>query len=226
MIKFLKKHSLVSVSILSTILITIPITVFLYHFGKNSISNDISHWASFGDYLGGTINTILSLSSLIILGLLTNTVSKPSNEENKKVNLLLKRLDSFEKLTDYIPRIRQILGEMDIDVKSFNDSLKNKNYNVDHITTEFEKKAKFFIELNVVIQSFGIRYSHLYNYNFESSEFTSLSENILPVREYFIEILSKLKNKEPGFPTFPNDHFRIFLKTYSDVITQLRTELN
>jgi uncharacterized protein YeeX (DUF496 family) len=225
MIKIIKAHLLFSITIFSMILLLVPIVVFLYHFGGNTISKDLNVWASFGDFMGGTVNTILSLSSLIILGFLTNLVSKQSNDENKKVNLLLKRLDSYEKLTDYMPKINQIVSEMNIDLGDINDAFENNNDDIGYLLREFEKKSKFFIELYVVIQTFGIRYGHLYNYNFDSKEFASLSENIAPTREYFSQILLQLKRRQPDFPPFPYNEFKEFLNTFVKVINQLKVEL-
>lgn len=41
-----------------SLLLIIPIILFLIHFGRDTISNDISVWASFVDYIGGRINTV------------------------------------------------------------------------------------------------------------------------------------------------------------------------
>lgn len=225
MIKFLKKHTFISISIFSLIILLIPIVLFLKHFGGKTISNDLSDWASFGDYVSGTINTILSLSSLILLGLLTSTISKQSNEENKKVNLLIKRLDSFEKLTDFLPKITQTLTDMAIDVTDITYALENKENDIDRLVQEFEKKTRFYTELQVFIQTFGLRYGHLYSYNFESDEFRSLAEDIVPTCDYFTAMTFQLKRRTHGYPAVPDDRFNHFLTTFGKVIDQLRSEL-
>ena len=146
------------------------------HFGNKTISNDLSDWASFGDYIGGTINTILSLSSLIILGLLTNTVSKQSNEENKKINLLVRKLDCYDKLTSFLPEITSISGEI---VRStaiiINTNIPN-DVRLENLQS-FRNVTLVFRDFYHYILTFERRYGHLFEYNLNSPDFNKLLIN-------------------------------------------------
>lgn len=82
-----------------------------------------------------------------------------------------------------------------------------------------------FIELHVFIQTFGIRYGHLYNYNFGSEEFFSLSQDITPTLNYFSQILMKIKEETMRFSSLSQRKFTSFLNTFGKVIFQLSTEL-
>lgn len=48
--------------------ISVPLGLYLYKFGFNSmwtLSNDDSHWANFGGYIGGTVGTTLSFCAFL-----------------------------------------------------------------------------------------------------------------------------------------------------------------
>lgn len=98
----MKKTTLITLIIVSTILLTIPVVIIIRNFNTQEISTDISKWGAFGDYIGGILNTTISLLSLIILGYLTHIVSKQSNEKNKKLNLLMRKLDAYEQVSEYL----------------------------------------------------------------------------------------------------------------------------
>ncbi|URM37160.1 hypothetical protein [Flavobacterium anhuiense] len=221
----MKKHIFVTISIFSLFLIAIPITFFLVQFGHNKISNDITVWASFADYIGGTVNVILSLCSLVILGLLTSTVSKQSNEENKKVNMLIKRMDSYEKLTDFLPYLNQVFNELAVEIDDITYELSNENPNYETMAKSFSEKTVFFAELHSFLFTFGLRYGHLYNYDFNSNEYNSFVNDLVPTNEYFSKISHQIKRKTPGFPTLDKESTIRFLKQYAIILSKLKTEL-
>ena len=78
------------------IILTIPIIAFIVQFYSYSFSNNIEQWAEFGDYISGTINTLISLASLILLSVLTYYVAENSNKESRKLEFYNKRLEIYD----------------------------------------------------------------------------------------------------------------------------------
>lgn len=68
---------------LSTILLIIFIVVFIINFSGQSISNDISDWAQFGDYIGGILNPILTLLNICVFVILTLTIQRITDQNNR-----------------------------------------------------------------------------------------------------------------------------------------------
>jgi hypothetical protein len=47
------------------ILILVPVIMYIFQFIKYGLSNDRTQWGSFGDYVGGLVNPLISIASLI-----------------------------------------------------------------------------------------------------------------------------------------------------------------
>jgi RNAse (barnase) inhibitor barstar len=62
------------------------LTIFYYwtHFKNNSISNDTQKWAEFGEYFGGTLNTLFALINVCVTIWLTVTVNKFTRRNTDK----------------------------------------------------------------------------------------------------------------------------------------------
>jgi hypothetical protein len=188
--KILKENILLTISILSFLLLLIPVSIFLYNFRDNPISNNLSDWASFGDYIGGTINTILALSSLIILGLLTHNIGKQSNEENKNISLLLKRIDSYEQLAYFLTEVFTSVHAMTIKVTKIRKPGQTIDM-INKIKEDIEKDAKVFLQFYSLLATFEQRYSYLYKYDFSLKEF----QDLIDEAEKFTIFIDDLINK-------------------------------
>lgn len=219
MIKFLKNHAFISISIFSFILLLVPIVIFINNFGGNTISNDLSDWASFGDFMGGTINIVLSLTSLIILAILTNTVSKQSNQENKNINLLIRRMDSYEILSKYLTEIELAHVTGTIDLGKAKDSL------YPHVKRIFldklEERFVVHFELYALLISFRIRFSQLYQYDFDSKSYRNLVEASKKVKNNLM-IISKDDIEFEG--DFAKD-YEEFFDLFHELLETLKKEL-
>lgn len=55
-----------SAILICVIVIALPIAFYVYRFSATEISSSPSDWGSFGDYIGGLINPIISLATLIV----------------------------------------------------------------------------------------------------------------------------------------------------------------
>lgn len=69
------------------LIVLVPVLVFIFNFRDSYISSDISDWGSFGDYLGGILNSIISLLTLIAtiyIALKISNIEEKRNERNLK----------------------------------------------------------------------------------------------------------------------------------------------
>lgn len=70
--------------IASSIIILIPVVVFIINFSGKLISGKIEHWAQFGDYVGGVINTVISLLNLVVLIYITKWLKDVEDHRNSQ----------------------------------------------------------------------------------------------------------------------------------------------
>jgi hypothetical protein len=85
-----------------------PIIAYIFTFGKNGISQDPGNWSEFGGYLGGTVGSIFSLISIILLYFNFNEqikIFRIENFENKYYNLIRLHRDNISEI-----RIKKIYG--------------------------------------------------------------------------------------------------------------------
>jgi len=226
-----KRNSMILIIgfIVSLMIISLPILSFYLKFKNQGLSNSLTDWATFGDYIGGSVNTIISFLSLIILGYLTYIVSKESISENKKMNLLMKRLDSYNELTYYIPKINLFAPTMNRMIASISKDLDN----LEILDDESFKKKKdltiknliLFSEFHYFLFSFNVRFGHLYKYDFNSEEFELLLESSNQIHEFFEQIINLFELDKPYDSDKMNPNFTLLFERLADVINSLRTEL-
>ena len=63
-------------AIISLIVIFIPIYLYIKNFYDHTISSDPAYWGVFGDYVGGILNPIISLLTLIVTSIIALNISK------------------------------------------------------------------------------------------------------------------------------------------------------
>ena len=66
--------------LLLSLVVLLPIIIFIYHFASHSFSNDISKWGAFGDYIGGVYSVYISIG----LFLLSRKLGKTDERRNKQ----------------------------------------------------------------------------------------------------------------------------------------------
>ncbi|WP_027388795.1 hypothetical protein [Chryseobacterium gregarium] len=78
-------QSLIYILLFLVLLMVIFIVgIYYYKFKDYSVSNDPSMWGVFGDYIGGTLNSIVGIANLIILTYITFQLVKIEDERNNK----------------------------------------------------------------------------------------------------------------------------------------------
>lgn len=224
----LHKILITTISIIFLIFSIIPAIYFVSNFKSANISEQISDWGAFGDYFGGTINTIISLFSLIILGYLTFLVSEQSNKENKKINILLRRLDAYDKLSSYFPEINRFISRIYRTVTILNDKIEKNIEDQNSITEvkkELYKKIDFFSEFYHFLFAFNLRYGHLFEYDFNSIFYRNLVENAKLVNDHFKSVEATFELGKDNY--VPYNH-ELTIKLFDDLVIfvdSLRKEL-
>lgn len=177
--------------------ILFPLIIYLFNFSSRSFSDDTADWTIFADFVGGTVNTLISLISLLTLGYLTYYVSKNTNQQNKIVNVLIRRIDAYEVLASYYPEIEKngtALQELVIRIVLKTDPLNPKFSKKDKKESikELEELQRFYKTLFHFIESYGLRYGHLYSYDFISKDFIELVLDAYNMDDYVFVLKKKV----------------------------------
>lgn len=204
----MKRRTLfITIGVVMVVSLIIPILCFWLKFRFFNFSSNISDWGNFGSYIGGVITPIISIYSMIILGYITYLLSENSNEENRKLHILQKKLDAYEEFTKFFPRFNQAPLKLKYILEGVARDINEIGTDKELLKKESERiflQVEFFVEFYYFLFNFNLRYGHLFKYNFESNDFKqalSLSRQIkddyLSIYECFISLdLSALMIKE------------------------------
>lgn len=212
---------------LALALSAIPVIIFIINFKSTDISKDISDWAAFGDYIGGTINTIITFSSLIILSYLTYLVSAQSSIENKNVSLLLRRLDAYDKLTDFLPDINSSMTNITMSVERL-VKLKSLSINNDFIKEErndLKRRIKMFSDFYYFLFSYNVRFGHLFKYDFRKTEYVEIAKNAESLKNFYESIGEMIDFPETQMHDYDVILARKLFRDVSLLTNYLREEL-
>ena len=225
-----KKHLYIFASIFLIILL-IPICIYIFNFKSFSVSDSTSLWGSFGDFIGGVLNPIISIASLIVLGYLTYLVGKQSTLENKKLFLLQQRLPAYQEVVKSIKEINMYPKKM----QQINANLKHMETlpNVSgemimHEILKMQESLNVFGDFYYTLFTFNIKYGHLFDYDFSNNKFKSLIRETKDYYDSFNNLSLKITNKE--LIDSEND-FKVdllnekYLNDLADLINELRDEL-
>jgi tetratricopeptide (TPR) repeat protein len=210
----MKKTVIRNIGIIVTILLILPIGIYIINFYSNGISKNPENWGVFGDFFGGVLNPIISLIGTILLGYLTYMVSKISSEENKNLFKYEQKVIAYQKIANITSEIDYAMDK----VKIHNDfmisygKLGKEEKAIEHYTIAMESLLITLSKLSITLNNFSINYSHLFKYDFESKEFKKLTSNS---KDYFqsfdINNLDSIKNFNIKSDYLIND-FKGFLK--------------
>lgn len=210
------------------ILSGVAIIPFLYFFHDQDLSTDITKWGAFGDYFGATLNVIISLASLIVLGYLTHELGKDANEKNKEINILLRKIESYDLISAFIVDIKRYKINLYQEIgKIEHDLSRNPQLNVKKNMQQINQFFKFYDDMFYMITSLKTKYDHIFKYNFDSQDFTSLVNHITIVHMNVHDIYLRTKGRK--FPFRRMDEKEIFFdrleSDYSKFLIDLQKEL-
>lgn len=224
-----QKEKLKFVSLILSIIIFItPIGIFVFNFWKQDISHDITRWGAFGDFFGGILNTIISLISLIVLGYLTYLIGKQSNEENKKTNILLRKLDAFNELTSFLPNLRYFAFELIRLKENLNYFSNEKTKDIikyENSKLELCTKIEYFFNFFNFLISYETRFYHLFEYNFAQKDYINLIDNGNKLNDYFILLRKRIELNISDEVLYDDKTVDTFFNLFDIFIVNLRKEL-
>ncbi|MBL4862772.1 MAG: hypothetical protein JKY09_07135 [Crocinitomicaceae bacterium] len=83
----MSKKTILAISILTLVVISITILIYINTFGAMPYSKKASDWGAAGDYFGGFLNPIIGVSNVIMLIYISNIVSR--NDDRRWSNDLI-----------------------------------------------------------------------------------------------------------------------------------------
>ncbi|MFT3796487.1 hypothetical protein [Flavobacterium sp.] len=191
---------------------------------KETDLSKIDNWSKISDFFGGIINTIISLFSLIILAIITLIVANQANSENKKTNLLLKRIESYDRLSQFVPKL--ILAVQEIKVVTTHILHKLKNKDSANLEIEiFGQHSRVMTEIFSSIATFELQYGHLYKYDFNCNDFENLVDLSQKINENFNAIREKFILGQTDFPLIDAKQMTEFVMLFNKILKNLKTEL-
>lgn len=214
------------------LMILSPLITYLFYFRSRFFSDDTTDWTIFADFVGGTVNTLISFVSLLALGYLTYYVSKNTNEQNKIVNVLIRRIDAYEVLASYYPEIQKqgaslqeliILIVLKTDPSNPKFSKKEKKKSI----KELEELQRFYKTLFHFIESYALRYGHLYSYDFSSTDFIELVLDAYNIDDYLSVRIRQVAEDIPINSTTDYTEKNKSMKVgFKKLLVELKKELN
>ncbi|WP_264529225.1 hypothetical protein [Flavobacterium sp. N502540] len=222
--------AVIATTIILLVILFLPVGIFMFNFWKKPISSDAHDWATFADYIGGTVNTLITLLSLVVLGYLTYYIGKNSSEENKNMGLLLKRIDAYDALAIYYPDIQnynlKIKDEL-IELVHYSNSPKipNKLF-MDKCMDNMSENQIFYNGFLHFVSSYPLLYGHLFSFNFESQEFLNLCYDAYGAQENINTVKQKISNRnEINNSSDYSGEFGSLKNNLKIVLTELKKEL-
>jgi hypothetical protein len=205
----MKKVSIIvviAVVILLSVGLFIVIKSYTNQFGTN-YSKNLNDWSSFADYLGGIGNTLISLASLIIIGLISILLGRDKNDykfeqRNKAYDDLIAYVPKFNLSAIVMAQINSILGtqvswiseeikttELGADVKPQKFTNQRNQITLQYLK-EFNAQLAVFYEYRFNLKNFNPRYQRF----FKKYKFGTEYEELLKSAEKLTDDLEEYKN--------------------------------
>lgn len=192
----MKRRTLfITIGIVMLVSLIIPIFYFWLRFKSFNVSSNVSDWGDFGSYAGGVMTPIISIYSVVILGYITYLLSKNSNEENKNLYILQKKLDAYEELMKYFPRFNQAPLKLKYLLEGLVRDLPESGNDKELLNQVSERiliQLEFFVEFHYFLFNFNPRYSHLFKYDFESNDYRRSIGLSSQIKDNFLSIYDGL----------------------------------
>ncbi|MFS4446728.1 hypothetical protein [Maribacter sp. 2307UL18-2] len=174
--------------------IIVIVSVFIYFFKDQEVSNNIADWGSFGDFIGGVLNPLIAFFSLILLGTITWLLGKRNEDSSLELNLRLKKIDAYELIVKQVSAVHDfhnVLFNYALLMKSIGKSkatrlqivelLQGKAKEMNQITAQCGK-------VRTIIESYSYRFSHLFRRNLKDLKFDDLVDKV----RVYVEICERM----------------------------------
>jgi hypothetical protein len=210
------------------ILVTIPITLYIWNFHDSVMASDPQAWGVLGDYIGGMLNPIISFASLCLLGYLTYIVAQQTNKESKNIFVLERRMLAYDELAKHVKLVNSFTARMNsvMSMVPVYEKLPPEQGTL-HMVKVFEELREIsntYREFYYTLFEFNPRYGHLFKYDFNSQEYRELleeSRRVSKLMENLVRDHAKLSEEERSELTIPKKFaemvFIVFVKIRSEV---------
>jgi hypothetical protein len=231
---WIAKHKLVFGIITLAIVLAVPSSFYLWKFSDYDYSDDPGSWGVFGDYIGGTLNPIISLASFLVLSYLTYQVSKQSSTESKEQKLQERRIQAYDELLNAYRKMSRSVKK--IETIYLNVNILERLPTPDVKTRAIEnmmgmaKHISLLDDLSSFLQFFEVKYGKFFKFNFEGNEFKEMIANLDKHHEIwknaFDEIIKVLPEPvhEDASMLFAFDEEK-FLKQFKTFVYAIRDEI-
>lgn len=176
----------------------LPAYYYLKMFGHASLSSQPENWGVFGDYIGGVYNPIISLASLLTLAYLTYLVAKQTGEESKRLFILQRRMEAYDEVAKYLSPINSFNGKLKSSMSMVATYQKLPPDQAIQcmlkLLEEVKNHCNFYPEFYATLQSFNVRYGHLFKYDLNSKEYRDLVEETLRLSDIMSTLVSDFDN--------------------------------
>lgn len=215
-------------------IILLVLLIFAFNFHDQQVSKDVADWGVFGDFMGGVLNPVISLASLIILGYITLVISKESTKENKNLFLFERSMVAYQEFTSYLPKIeltgKNILDKITL-MNSKMDTLKEMDRDIrEELITSQEivfNEIKIFSEFYYYLESFNDQYGLLFKYDFSNHDFLKLIICTEKVMLFFDKLKFSLgsRQEKKDFEVMAKV-IELQIKLMKSIIFELKLELD
>lgn len=172
------KNILVVIGLVSIV----PLIIFVFKFWKFEISSNPSDRSNFAVYLSGTIGTLVTLASFIILTKISIDIHKLSSDEHENSLIRERKREAYDNLSMYIPLINRIPLSLLKSSKSINTEFikdKIRKGEEDYILELLENintEISSYLDYHLFLFNFKLRYSHLFSFDFKDSNIERVIE--------------------------------------------------
>jgi uncharacterized membrane protein len=217
----MKKQKIIALVIMFSVILIIPIIIYVYYFWNIEISKNTNKWADFGSYFGGILSPIIALFSTIILGLLTYELSKNNSNENLNLFKLQQKILAYQEIAIMTTEFDKAENNVNIynDLMVKLESVGERPLAAEQYIKAMECLMISVSALSIKISNFPINYGHLFKYDFESQKYQKLNNK---TSEYYNSMkISENFNKENL--NFTQDDLMREFKTF---LEELKKEIN
>jgi hypothetical protein len=212
------------------ILLLIPPAIYIVNFHRSSLSEDPAVWGLLGDYIGGVLNPFISLLNVIVLGWLTYIVSEQSSAENKRLFILEKRMDAYGDLVKHVTEINSMserVKNVAVSYVKITAAFEGSNIKdtepverFDRVYRELSHALGAYSDFYYTLFTFNVKYSHLFDYNFDCEEFKELIRQIGEIRkkcESFLESLLNLNIEGFDETNLDSKTFDLMARVFNEI---------
>jgi len=225
--KYIKNSLLTIAVIIATIILA-----YIINFYRQDVSKSSADWGAFGDYLGGVLNPVIALASLIVLGYISILISRNDSDEKlefykkeqaekHKYFMLEKRIEVFQELNNLVEKTKNASSTARTHVK-VNKVLLNRDDVQKLMTDSVFNLISTFKGLKIGLENADLKYGYLFIYDFSNNDVTSLIKLLSISIKGFEGSLSEEKKDSDKYPL---SHESKVKELISKILTDIGKEL-